>query len=105
AALLEEFVYDASGQPQSVTLADYLMPTIAEIPAIEVALCEDPPTPLNLSASKVRARRALPRRAPRSPPRSMMRSAGPERSGDCQSHQTAFTHFWPSFRLQGADAP
>ena len=32
AALLEEFVYDASGQPQSVTLADYLMPTIAEIP-------------------------------------------------------------------------
>src|ERR1700720_2535889 len=47
AALLEEFVYDASGQPQSVTLADYLMPTIAEIPDIEVALFEDAPTPLN----------------------------------------------------------
>jgi len=47
AALLEEFVYDASGQPHSVTLADYLMPTIAEIPAIEVALFEDAPTPLN----------------------------------------------------------
>jgi aerobic carbon-monoxide dehydrogenase large subunit len=47
AALLEEFVYDGSGQPQSVTLADYLMPTIAEIPAIEVALFEDAPTPLN----------------------------------------------------------
>ena len=47
ASLLEEFVYDASGQPQSVTLADYLMPTIAEIPAIEVALFEDAPTPLN----------------------------------------------------------
>jgi CO/xanthine dehydrogenase Mo-binding subunit len=40
-------VYDASGQPQSVTLADYLMPSIAEIPAIEVALFEDAPTPLN----------------------------------------------------------
>jgi CO/xanthine dehydrogenase Mo-binding subunit len=40
-------VYDASGQPQSVTLADYLMPTIAEIPTIEVAIFEDAPTPLN----------------------------------------------------------
>jgi CO/xanthine dehydrogenase Mo-binding subunit len=47
AALGEEFVYDASGQPLSVTLADYLMPTIAEIPAIEIALFEDAPTPLN----------------------------------------------------------
>src|SRR5215469_7698830 len=47
AALLEEFVYDGSGQPQSVTLADYLMPTIVEIPAIEVVLFEDAPTPLN----------------------------------------------------------
>jgi len=47
ASLLEEFVYDASGQPQSVTLADYLMPTIAEVPNIEVSLFEDAPTPLN----------------------------------------------------------
>jgi carbon-monoxide dehydrogenase large subunit len=47
ASLLEEFVYDASGQPQSVTLADYLMPTIAETPTIEVSLFEDAPTPLN----------------------------------------------------------
>jgi CO/xanthine dehydrogenase Mo-binding subunit len=47
AALMEEFVYDAAGQPLSVTLADYLMPTSAEIPAIEVMLCEDAPTPLN----------------------------------------------------------
>jgi CO/xanthine dehydrogenase Mo-binding subunit len=47
AALLEEFVYDGSGQPQSVTLADYLMPTLAEVPTIEVALFEDAPTPLN----------------------------------------------------------
>ena len=47
ASLLEEFVYDASGQPQSVTLADYPMPSIAEIPPIEVVLFEDAPTPLN----------------------------------------------------------
>jgi aerobic carbon-monoxide dehydrogenase large subunit len=47
AALMEEFVYDAAGQPLSVTLADYLMPTIAEIPAIEAMICEDAPTPLN----------------------------------------------------------
>jgi len=47
ASLLEEFVYDASGQPLSVTLADYLMPTIAEVPNIEVSLFEDAPTPLN----------------------------------------------------------
>jgi CO/xanthine dehydrogenase Mo-binding subunit len=47
AALLEEFVYDAAGQPLSVTLADYLMPTMAEVPPIEVAIFEDAPTPLN----------------------------------------------------------
>jgi carbon-monoxide dehydrogenase large subunit/6-hydroxypseudooxynicotine dehydrogenase subunit gamma len=47
ASLLEEFVYDASGQPLSVTLADYLMPTLAEVPAIKVAIFEDSPTPLN----------------------------------------------------------
>lgn len=47
AALLEEFVYDGSGQPHSVSLADYLMPTIAEIPDIEVVLFEDAPTRLN----------------------------------------------------------
>jgi carbon-monoxide dehydrogenase large subunit len=46
-SLLEEFAYDASGQPLSVTLADYLMPTLAEVPAIEVAVFEDAPTPLN----------------------------------------------------------
>ena len=47
AALLEEFVYDEAGQPLSVTLADYLMPTIAEIPSIDFVLTEDAPTPLN----------------------------------------------------------
>jgi len=47
AALMEEFAYDAAGQPLAVSLADYLMPTLAEIPPIEVAVFEDAPTPLN----------------------------------------------------------
>jgi len=46
-ALLEEFVYADTGQPLSVTLADYLMPTAAEMPPVEVLICEDAPSPLN----------------------------------------------------------
>jgi aerobic carbon-monoxide dehydrogenase large subunit len=46
-ALLEEFLYDERGEPLSVTLADYLMPTAREIPAIDVLICEDAPSPLN----------------------------------------------------------
>ncbi len=46
-ALLEEFVYDDQGQPLAVTLADYLMPTLSEIPAIECLITEDAPSPHN----------------------------------------------------------
>jgi carbon-monoxide dehydrogenase large subunit/6-hydroxypseudooxynicotine dehydrogenase subunit gamma len=46
-ALLEEFVYAESGQPLSVTLADYLMPTAAEMPPVDVLITEDAPSPLN----------------------------------------------------------
>jgi len=46
-ALLEEFLYDDRGEPLSVTLADYLMPTAREIPPIEVLICQDAPSPLN----------------------------------------------------------
>ena len=46
-ALLEEFRYDAKGQPLSTTLADYLMPTAAEMPAVDVLIAEDAPSPLN----------------------------------------------------------
>jgi CO/xanthine dehydrogenase Mo-binding subunit len=45
--LLEEFVYDDEGQPLSVTLADYLMPTAREVPPLETLLTEDAPSPLN----------------------------------------------------------
>jgi carbon-monoxide dehydrogenase large subunit len=50
AALLEEFRYDASGQLLSRTFMDYLKPTSAETPDIEVARLESPSpfTPLGL---------------------------------------------------------
>jgi CO/xanthine dehydrogenase Mo-binding subunit len=46
-ALLEEFRYDQSGEPLSVTFADYLMPTAHEVPEISVLISEDAPSPLN----------------------------------------------------------
>jgi carbon-monoxide dehydrogenase large subunit len=46
-ALYEEFRYDTEGQPLSTTFADYLMPTIAEMPEIDVLIAEDAPSPLN----------------------------------------------------------
>jgi aerobic carbon-monoxide dehydrogenase large subunit len=46
-ALAEDFAYDSGGQPLSVTLADYLMPTACETPKIEMLLLEDAPSPLN----------------------------------------------------------
>ena len=46
-ALFEEFVYDASGEPLSVSFADYLMPTAREIPPIQTLITEDAPSPLN----------------------------------------------------------
>ena len=39
-ALFEELAYDENGQPLSVTLADYMMPTAAELPEVEVAIIE-----------------------------------------------------------------
>ena len=46
-ALLEEFLYDARGEPLCVNFADYLMPTAREIPPIEMLITEDAPSPLN----------------------------------------------------------
>lgn len=46
-ALLEEFLYDERGEPLSVTLADYLMPTAREMPPVQVLIREDAPSPLN----------------------------------------------------------
>ncbi len=39
-ALYEELPYDADGQPLAISLADYLMPTLAELPPIDVVIIE-----------------------------------------------------------------
>lgn len=46
-ALYEEFLYDERGEPLSVTLADYLLPSLLETPPVEVLVTEDAPSPLN----------------------------------------------------------
>jgi CO/xanthine dehydrogenase Mo-binding subunit len=46
-ALFEEFVYDERGEPLSVTLADYLLPTLLDVPEPDILVTEDAPSPLN----------------------------------------------------------
>lgn len=46
-ALLEQFAYDESGQPQATTFMDYLMPTASELPDIELVVYEDAPAGTN----------------------------------------------------------
>lgn len=46
-ALMEEFTYSETGDPLAVTFADYLMPTVREMPPLEIILTEDYPSPLN----------------------------------------------------------
>jgi len=46
-ALLEEFLYDEIGQPLSASFMDYLLPTAAGMPEVEILLSEDAPSPLN----------------------------------------------------------
>jgi len=46
-ALLEEFHYSDEGQPLVTSFADYLMPTLSEMPDVEAIVSEDAPSPLN----------------------------------------------------------
>ena len=46
-ALLEEFSFDAMGQPLSASFMDYLLPTSKEVPELDVLVTEDAPSPLN----------------------------------------------------------
>ena len=46
-ALLEEFSFDATGQPLSASFMDYLLPTSREVPDVQVLITEDAPSPLN----------------------------------------------------------
>jgi carbon-monoxide dehydrogenase large subunit len=50
-ALFEGFAYDADGTPLTTTLADYLVPSAAELPSYETAHTETP-TPLNPLGAK-----------------------------------------------------
>lgn len=51
AALLEEFAYDESGQPQAITMFDYLLPSIENVPEIELEHRETP-SPFTASGAK-----------------------------------------------------
>jgi carbon-monoxide dehydrogenase large subunit len=46
-ALLEEFSFDATGQPLAASFMDYLLPTSQEVPDLEILVTEDAPSPLN----------------------------------------------------------
>jgi CO/xanthine dehydrogenase Mo-binding subunit len=46
-ALFEEFLYDQDGTPLCLTFSDYLMPTLVEVPDLDVLVTEDAPSPLN----------------------------------------------------------
>jgi CO/xanthine dehydrogenase Mo-binding subunit len=46
-ALYEEFVYSETGEPLAVTFADYLLPTLDCVPAVECLITEDAPSPHN----------------------------------------------------------
>jgi carbon-monoxide dehydrogenase large subunit len=50
-ALWEQVVYDADGNPLTTTLADYAMPSAAELPSFEASNTETP-TPLNPLGAK-----------------------------------------------------
>ncbi|HYB71800.1 MAG TPA: xanthine dehydrogenase family protein molybdopterin-binding subunit [Candidatus Sulfotelmatobacter sp.] len=50
-ALFEEVPYDAAGQPLAATFMDYLIPTAAEVPPVEIAHMETP-SPLNPAGVK-----------------------------------------------------
>jgi carbon-monoxide dehydrogenase large subunit len=50
-ALWEEMVYDADGNPLTANLADYAMPSAAELPSLETANTETP-SPLNPLGAK-----------------------------------------------------
>jgi CO/xanthine dehydrogenase Mo-binding subunit len=51
-ALMEEFTYDAGGQPTATSFIDYMVPTASEVPDCGILICEDAPTPTNPLGAK-----------------------------------------------------
>ena len=60
-AMLEEFNYDAAGQPQTMSLADYMLPTASDLPSI-TSIHQHSPSPLNPLGVKASAKAARSRR-------------------------------------------
>src|SRR5262249_10574303 len=60
-ALFEEFTYTDSGDPLGGTLADYLLPTAREVPAVEALVSEDAPSPLHTYGVKGAGERGITR--------------------------------------------
>jgi aerobic carbon-monoxide dehydrogenase large subunit len=50
--LMEHLVYDGEGQLLTATLADYMMPTAGDFPAIRAVTLEDRPSPVNPLGAK-----------------------------------------------------
>ena len=89
-ALMEAFVYNEAGDPLAASFVDYLNPTVAEMPPVEVHIFEDAPSPINRSASRGPVRAASTRSARPLPARSMMRFNNPARSSSCQSRPSVY---------------
>ncbi|MCY3732674.1 MAG: molybdopterin-dependent oxidoreductase, partial [Chloroflexi bacterium] len=51
-ALMETFVYNEAGEPLTASFVDYLIPTVTEMPPVEVYIFEDAPSPINPLAVK-----------------------------------------------------
>lgn len=46
-AVYEEFLYSEDGTPLCTTFMDYLIPTVREVPDVEILVTEDAPSPIN----------------------------------------------------------
>ena len=46
-ALFEEFSYDDAGQPQAISFIEYRLPTAADVPPVDLLVCQDHPAPGN----------------------------------------------------------
>ena len=46
-AVYEEFLYSEDGTPLCTTFMDYLIPTVREVPDVEMLVTEDAPSPIN----------------------------------------------------------
>ena len=46
-ALFEDYIFDGKGEPLAASLADYLIPTVNEVPAPDLLVTEEAPSPIN----------------------------------------------------------